>query len=157
MDINGFKKLFADSKRPMNLSQAEMYVRKILHNLPYLPNYGPFNRHESFHRMAQRTVCMEIAERLHNASPWEDYREIMAELEWPYFQRVARHVFENKYDGPDGERWGSADAWFVEIWYAYHEIFNRMPGTIPDVAPWRMYKSIQAQVLKKTLKYRRKL
>lgn len=157
MNLDGFKEQFCNSKNAMPLDQAAAYIHRLSNDYPYMSKALTFNRLEYNHRMAMKTACTEIENAIRKASPWEDYREIIADYEWPYMQRVLKHGNNGLYDGPYGEKWGVADAWFVEMWLAYDEIFRRMPGAIPNTVPWKMFDSLIMQTERSTRKYRRKL
>lgn len=158
MTLEGYKKQFADSKNKMTLNDAANYVQRLLQShYPMLPKTGIINRLEYTHRLACRTACLELIEALHAASPWEDYREIFAELEWPYMQRVVKHAMNHEWDGSCGKKIGKADALFVEMWFAYQEIFRKMPGNIPDITLWKIYNSVVRDVDQKTKIFRRNL
>lgn len=157
MDLEQFKKQFTEAKDPMPLDQAATCVRRIKENNPMLGKSWTFNRLEYNHRLAMRTACMELEDILRNAAPWEDYREKIAECIWPYMRRILSHTHDGRYEGLYGTKWGVADAWFVEMWLAYDEIFRRMPGTIPNITPWKMMDSIVYQTERVTRNYRRKL
>lgn len=153
-----FMKQFADCKKAMQLNEAADYIHLLLANtLPMLPKMGPLHHERYIRRLAQRTACMELEEAMRSAPPWKDWRVIFAEFEWPYMRRVARHSMDEVYKGPCGKKWGEADAWIVEMWVAYHTIFQLMPGGIPDITPWRIYDNLINHVLKKTARYRRNL
>jgi len=158
MTLECFKKQFADTKDKLTLEEAANYVHKILEeSLPYLPKVGRINRQAHIHRIAQRTACIELENAIRNASPWQDYREIFAEFEWPYMRRVLEHLQEGRYSELYGEKEGIADAWFVEMWFSYHEIFQCMPGEIPDTTPWRRFSVMAGNVEVKMRRFRRKL
>lgn len=158
MTLECFKKQFADAKQRMSLNDAANYIHGMLDEyFPYLPKTGHINHVEYVHRLAQRTACMELEKAIRNASPWQDYREIFAELEWPYMRRVLEHLMDGRYSELYGEKEGIADAWFVELWFSIHEIFSRMPGKIPDTTPWRRYWVMIGNVNEKTKRFRRKL
>lgn len=152
-----FLKQFADGKKKMDLNQAANLIRRMLADYPMLPKTGHLNRLEYVHRLAQRTACMELETAMRNASPWEDYREIIADYEWGYMRRAAMHSMEDRWKGPDGKKWGMSDAWIIEMWFAYHDIYRRMPGEIPDITPWRIYDHLIWHIERKTRKYRRNL
>lgn len=157
MDLIGFKQLFMDSKQPMPLDQAAAYIRKLRNDYPLMGKSWTFNRLEYNHRLAVATACDELEETFRKAAPWEDYREIIAGYIWPCMQRVLKHLNDGRYDGPYGVKWGVADAWFVEMWLAYDLLFREMPGTIPDIAPWRMLDTLLTQTERNTRNYRRNL
>ena len=165
MDVNGYMKLFADSKESMTLNEAANYVHYLrTEECHYIPRVRQMfkgvyinNDETCVRRFAQITACAELEKVLRDASPWEDYREIIARLEWPYVYRVVTHLRENRYDGPNGEKWKKADAWFVMMWEAYHDIFHRMPGLTPDLSVWRNYEFTLDKAKHLTAKYRRKL
>ena len=159
MDINSFAALFVESKAFMPLNEAVRYIHVLgQEEYPMLPKIWKINRHEYVARLAHRSVCEEVEEAFRNASPWEDYREILAELEWPYLYRIARHSMDDIYDKePNGIKWGEADAWFIEMWIAFHDIFLKFPGYVPDLTQWRMYNMLMRNSCKKLSKYRRNL
>lgn len=158
MTLEGYKKQFADAKNKMTLSDSACYIQKILENqYPFLPKTWKLNRHEYVKRLASRTACLTIIETLQNASPWEDYREIFAELEWPLMRRVVRHSIDGTWEGSCGRKAGEADAWFVEMWFAYQELFRKMPGTIPNIAAWRIYNNMIHDIDQRTKVFRRNL
>lgn len=158
MTLECFKKQFADSKCKMALNDAADYIHKMRNEtFPFLPKTGAINCHEYIHRIAQRTACEELEAAIRKASPWQDYREIFAEFEWPYMRRVLEHIMEGRYSELYGEKEGLADAWFVEMWFSYHEIFQRMPGEIPNTTPWRRFDVMITNVEVKTRRFRRKL
>lgn len=157
MDLTQFEKQFMEAKDPMPLNQAATYIRQLRENYPMLGKTWTFNRLEYNHRLAMQTACEELEDILRNAAPWKDYREIIAECIWPYMRRVLRHKIDGWYDGLYGTKWGIADAWFVELWLAYDEIFRRMPGKIPDTTPWRIFDSLVYQTERVTRNYRRNL
>lgn len=158
MTLECFKKQFADAKRKMTLNDAANYIHDLLdESFPLLPKTGHINHAEYVHRLAQRTACMELEEAIRNASPWQDYREIFAELIWPYMHRVVEHILEDRYSESYGKKEGIADAWFVEMWFSYEEIFQQMPGKIPDITPWRRYFTMTGNVASKMERFRRKL
>lgn len=157
MDLNGFKRQFTGAKNAMPLSQAADYIHHIYDEHPMLDKQTTFNRLEYNHRLAIRTACTELENLIRNAAPWVDYREIIAECIWPYMRRILVHKNDRWYDGLYGTKWGVADAWFVEMWLAYDEIFRRLPGKIPDSTPWKMLDSLVYQTERYTRNYRRKL
>lgn len=157
MNLDGFKELFCNSKLAMPLDQAEAYIRKLRDDYPIMDKNWTINRLEYNHRMAMNTACVELANAIHKAAPWEDYREIIADYEWPFMQRVLKNYNDGRYNGQYGEKIGLADAWIMEMWLAYDEIFHRMPGVIKDTTPWKMLNSLIAQMERNTRKYRRKL
>lgn len=152
-----FLKQFADCKKSMQLDEAANYIHSLLEVLPMLPKRGPMHHDVYLRRLAQRTACMELEEAMRNAPPWKDWRVIVAEFEWPYMRRAARHSMEGVYRGSDGRKWGEADAWIIEMWTAYHYVFKSMPGTIPDTTPWRIFDCLMDDIYHNTTKYRRKL
>ena len=157
MDLDGYKKMFVRGKEPMTLKEAAADVRHILNNeCPMLPKRGHLNKREYDRRLALRAVCEELEKAFRTAPPWKDYREIIAELEWPYMRRVAGHVYKDIYSGPDGKKLGEADVWFLDMWIAYHNVLLRMPGDIPENPQWIIYRCMMANALKKLEKYRRK-
>lgn len=158
MDLNRFRKQFSCVKHAMPLAEAANYIHGLLKTeFPMLPKTGRINHGEYTRRIAQRTACMELENAIRNAAPWEDYREIIAGFEWPFMRRVTRHIAEGYYKGPYGEKWGEADAWFVDMWSAYHDVFCSMPGFIPDTREWQMYDALMADAKRKTRKFRRNL
>lgn len=157
MDLNGFKELFANSKCAMSLTEAAKYVFEIRNDYPLMSKSWTYNRLEYNHRMAMNTACTELENAMLKAAPWEDYREIIADYIWPCMQRVLKHGADGRYKGPYGEKWGVADAWFLEMWLAYDEIFRRMPGSIEDITQWKMLDSLIFQAERSTRQYRRKL
>ena len=157
-----FRKQFIQGKRFLPPEQAIGYIQSLLINeFPMLPKKGMLNRLDYVRRLAQRTACMEIVQAIRGFAPWEDriadYREVIAMFEWSYMRRVANHSYEDVWDGPDGRKWGEADAWFVEMWVAYHDIYLKMPGTLPNTTPWRIYDSLIGHIWSKSKKYRRNL
>ena len=158
MTLECFKKQFADAKCRLPLDDAADRIHRMKDEIfPILPKTGSVNHEGYIHRMALRTACDELEKVIRGASPWEDYREIFAELEWPYMRRVVGHIVEKRYAEEYGEKEGEADALFVELWFCYHEIFERMPGVIPDTPPWKRYYVVTANVKQTMKKYRRKL
>lgn len=157
MDLKGFKELFANSKSAMPLNQAANYICKMRENYPVMGKGWAFNRLEYNHRMAINVACAELEKAIRNAAPWEDYREIIASYIWPCAQRVLKHCEDGRYDGPYGEKWGVNDAWFVEMWLAYDEIFRKMPGNIPNITQWKMLDTLIYQTERTTRIFRRKL
>lgn len=160
LNIDRYAKQFVDSKVAMDLPDVLKLVRYLLDH-ECKPNqklrWSAESRSIYTKMKYVKVVCIEFEKELLNASPWEDYREILARLEWPYMHRVLSHISENRYEGPYGEKWRRADAWFVEMWTAYHILFMRMPGYIPDTAPWRMYDIVLGNARSSTAKYRREL
>ena len=157
MNLDGFKELFINSKSAMPLNQAANHIHKMREDYPLVSKGWTFNRLEYNHRMATNTACVELEKAIRNAAPWEDYREIIAGYIWPCMQRVLKHCEDGRYNDVYGEKWGVNDAWFVEMWLAYDEIFRKMPGNIPDIAPWKMLDSLICQSEQRTRKFRRKL
>lgn len=157
MNLNEFKDLFVKSKDAMPLSQAAGRIREIFDTCPLIGKGWTFNRLEYNHRLAMNTACTELEDAFRGAAPWNDYREIIAEYIWPYMHRVLNHIKNGRYSGPYGEKWGVADAWIVEMWFAYDEIFRKMPGAIPDITKWKILDLLIYDVEKITRKYRRKL
>ena len=159
MTLEKYMQQFADAKMAMSLPDAVKFVRYLLTHecdMNQKLRWGKLSRDMWIREKYIRVVCTELERELRNASPWEDYREIMARLEWPYMYRVSKHILEDRYDGPDGEKWREADAWFVEMWMAYHIVFMRMPGFIPDTTPWKIYEVALYNAARKTAKYRGK-
>ena len=141
MDLDSFKALFADSKDELSLSDATDIVAWLKENtFPMFSKTWRVNKDEYSRRLAQRAVCDNLIEEFESAPPWEDYREIFARLEWPYMQRALGHLFdETWYKGPYGKKRWEADGWFLNMWVAFHDVFNKMPGNLPDITPWRSY------------------
>lgn len=158
MNIDDFKKQFANAKQGMTQSEAACYIRGLLQTeYPMLSKTWMINQGEYIRRLCQRTACVEIIDELEKAAPWEDYREVIARLEWPYLQRVANHSFEDIYDNDYGNEWGKADAWFMEMLLSYNDVYLRMPGKVPDETPWRIYNTLISQIFSKLKKYRRNI
>lgn len=157
MNLDGFKELFSNSKNAMPLSQAAEYICRMRDNYPLMAKGLTFNRLEYNHRLAVNTACTELIDAMRSAAPWQDYREIIADYIWPYMQKVLKHRKDGRYNGPYGEKWGVADAWFVEMWLAYDEIFRRMPGNVPDITQWKMLNGLIHEADIATRKFRRKL
>lgn len=157
MTKQSFLKQFSDCKKAMQLNEAADYIHSLQCLFPMLPKTGLINHQAYLKRLAQRTACMELEEALRNAPPWKDWRVIFAEFEWPYLQRAARNSMNRVYKGPNGQKIGEADAWIVEMWIAYHYIFERMPGQIPDTTTWRIFYQLMNHVDHDVSKYRRKL
>ena len=154
MTKEGFQKLCADSKKPLTLNQAADRIHAL--TLPMMSKSILRDRSEYVARLAQRTACQELERLIRNASPWEDYREIVGAYIWPYIHRIARHLYNRLYEGPDGKRWLKADAWVVELLRATYCIFDQMPGgEIPDIRPWKMFQGVVNEALHKTKHYRR--
>ena len=146
-----FRKQFIQGKQYLPPDEAVGYIYSLLVNeFPMLPKTGYLNLLEYIRRLAQRTACMEIIQAIRGHSPWEDriadYREVIAMFE-----------FYDVWSGPDGKKRGEADAWFIEMWRAYYDVYLRMPGNLPDITAWRMYNGLMIHILHKTLKYRRNL
>lgn len=159
MTFEKFKQQFADAKMAMSLPDAVKFVRYLLTyecDMNQKLRWGKLSRDMWIREKYIRVACTELERELRNASPWEDYREIIARLVWPYMRRVLSHLVEDRYDGPDGEKWREADAWFVEMWTAYHIVFMRMPGFIPETTPWKIYEIALHSANRNTAKYRGK-
>lgn len=157
-----FRKQFIQGKQFLPPDEAVGYIHSLLVNeFPMLQKTGYLNRLEYIRRLAQRTACMEIIQAIRGHSPWEDriadYREVIAMFEWGYMRRVGSHSLYDVWSGPDGKKRGEADAWFIEMWRAYYDVYLRMPGNLPDTTAWRMYDNLMIHILHKTVKYRRNL
>ena len=157
MTLDEYIGMFMESRMPLSTDRVIGYLHDIRDEHPFMPNCGVFNRKEANHRLYIRSACSIVEKELIKALPWSDYREVLARLEWPYMRRVANHSMNDIYNGPDGEKWGEADAWFLEMWLAYHEIFLSMPGFELNTIQWKMYDNMLKQVCKKLAKYRRRL
>lgn len=150
-----FLKQFANAKKPMSPSEAAEYIHRVAGWHSLIPKYKGSMKY--IHRLALMTAFSELEEAFRKASPTEDYREIIASFEWPYMRRAVQHMQDGVYDCREKRKLCEADGWIIEMWRAYHDVFRSMPGTIPDIACWRMYDHMMRQVLKKTHVFRRKL
>lgn len=157
MTLEDYQKMFKGSKSEMTLTEAANYIHQLKNELPMLPKASRWNHHEYIQRLAQRTACDELEAEMRQAPTWKDYREIFASIEWPFMRKMAKHSMEDIYNGPDGKKRGEADAWIVEMWSAYHDIFLMMPGFVKDDTPWQIREHLLDMVKKKTEKFRRNL
>lgn len=156
MDLQTFAKQFTSVKRAMPLNDAADYIRRLRKTeFPMLPKTGHINIPEYDRRLAQRAACDMLEAAFRKAAPWEDYREIIAGFEYPIMQRVCRHIAKGYYSGAYGKKWGEADAWFVDMWMAYHTVFCAMPGSIPDTGVWGMFNHLMLDAERKTRRFRR--
>ena len=155
MTVDDYAKVFSDSKCSLTLSKAIQFVHYVRVNECDKPCLLRCSHSIHIKNKFLRVACAEFEHALRIAPPWEDYREVIARLEWPIMCRVVNHIQNGKYDGPDGEKWIEADVWFVEMWTAYHILFLRMPGYSPENSFWRNYDRKLREARKKTAKYRR--
>lgn len=157
MTKQSFLKQFSDSKKFMQMDEAADYIHSLLKNLPMLPKGGPMHHQAYIQRLARRTACMELEEAMRNAPPWKDWRVVFAEFEWPYMRRAVNHSMNKAYEGSYGCKLKEADAWIVEMWCAYHYIFQSMPGAIPSITSWKIYNCLMDQIYNDMTKCRRRL
>mgnify|MGYP007013883929 CR=1 FL=1 len=156
MDLEGYRKLFATSKSEMDLNDAAVYIHHLKETIYPMMTKNRLNAAGYSFRLSCRAVCEEAEQAIMNALPWDDWREIFAELEWKTMRRVVKHSMEDIYSYRDGRKWGEADVWFLDMWRAYHDVFCNMPGgPLPDIGPWRIYHCLMEDISRKLAKYRR--
>lgn len=157
MVLEDFIETVKNSKWEMATNEAADHICKLLQEAPPMPKIRNRHNEKEFNRrIVYRSVCAELEKALRTALPWEDYREIFARLMWPVIRRLSRHAMEDIYNGEDGERWGEADAWFVDRWTAYDYFLTWMPGELPDSVTWKAYRNILGTAQRQLKKYRRK-
>lgn len=156
MTLEKFKLMFVDSGQSLDRQEALGRLEEIRLNQCHLPVPTPFNMKDYHLALAEMTVCQEAEDIIRNSEvPWTDWREVLAEMAYPWMKRVGDHILRDIYSGPDGEKWGEADAWVVDTWTACHDVFIMMNDEPLSGTAWAMYEHFLSTARKKLSKYRR--